>query len=246
MDFFDLVNISERNIEIIDPLTPEKVLTVGKYLRLREGSRVIDFGCGYAEPLALWAEHYGISGIGIDVRQHVCERARRKLSERGLADRLEIVCGKGAEYSFEEGAFDAAACLGATFIWEGFKPTVRAMCRAIHGSGRLAIGEPYWNTDSIPAEIRAAEPGFLTERELVDVIRKEGLDLAYVVRSSHDDWDAYEAGNWDGLLLWLDENPEHPERDDVIRHLHKIQDEYVGYVREHMGWAAYVLTPKVH
>jgi SAM-dependent methyltransferase len=244
MEFFDLVNISERNIEIIDPLTPEKVLTVGKYLRLREGARVIDFGCGYAEQLALWAEHYGISGVGIDVREHVCERARRKLADRGLSERIEIVCAKGAEYSFEEGSFDVAVCLGATFIWSGFKPTVRALKRAIRGSGRIAVGEPYWKTDNVPAEVKAAEPGFMTERELVDIVRKEDLDLAYVVRSSHDDWDTYEASNWDGLLLWLDENPDHPERDDVIRHLHKIQDEYVGYVREHMGWAVYVLARK--
>ena len=95
-----------------------------------------------------------------------------------------------------------------------------------------------------PSEYRAADPGFTTERELVDVVRKEDLDLAYVVRSSHDDWDTYEAGNWDGLLLWLDENPDHPERGDVIRHLHKIQDEYAGYVREYMGWAVYVLASK--
>ena len=244
MEFFDLVNISERNIEIIDPLTPEKVLTVGKYLRLREGARVIDFGCGYAEPLVLWAEHFGISGIGIDIREHVCERARRKIADRGLSDRLEIVCAKGAEYAFEEGAFDVAVCLGATFIWSGFKPTVRALKRAIRDGGRIAVGEPYWRTDNVPAEIKAAEPGFMTERELVDIVRKGDLDLAYVVRSTQDDWDTYEASNWDGLLLWLDENPDHPERGDVIRHLHKIQDEYVGYVREHLGWAVYVLARK--
>lgn len=245
MEFFDLVNISERKIEIINPFSREKILTVGEYLRLREGARVIDFGCGYAEQLALWAEHYGISGVGVDIREHVCERARRKLSERGLADRLEIICANGAEYPFEERGFDAAVCLGATFIWSGFKPTVRALKRAIHGNGRLAVGEPYWKTDGVPAEYRAAEPGFMTERELVDVVRKDDLDLAYVIRSSHDDWDTYEAANWDGLLLWLDENPDHPERDDVIRHLRKIQDEYVGYVREYLGWAVYVLARKV-
>jgi hypothetical protein len=106
------------------------------------------------------------------------------------------------------------------------------------------VGEPYWKTDNVPTEYKAAEPGFMTERELIDVVRKENLDLAYVVRSSHDDWDNYEASNWDGLLLWLDENPDHPERDDVIRHLRKNQDEYVGYVREYLGWAVYVLAAK--
>jgi len=94
MQFFDLVDISERYMELVNPSTPEKVMTLGKFLRLGEGSRVIDFGCGYAEPLVLWAEQFGIVGTGIDVREHACERARRKVSEKGLSDRIEIVCGK--------------------------------------------------------------------------------------------------------------------------------------------------------
>ena len=40
--------------------TPDKVLALGRCLQLREGSRVLDFGCGYAEPLALWAARFGM------------------------------------------------------------------------------------------------------------------------------------------------------------------------------------------
>ena len=47
MKFFDLVNISERYMEIINPSTPEKILTVGKILGIGQDSRIIDFGCGY-------------------------------------------------------------------------------------------------------------------------------------------------------------------------------------------------------
>jgi len=62
MKFFDLVNISERYMEIVNPSTLEKVLTIGKVLGLKEGNRVIDFGCGYGEVLSLWRQHFGISG----------------------------------------------------------------------------------------------------------------------------------------------------------------------------------------
>ncbi len=245
MEFFDFVNISERTIELINPLTPEKVVLTGKYLRLREGARVIDFGSGYAEPLVIWAENYGVSGIGIDIRQHVCDRALQKLKARGLQDRIKIVCGKGAEYTFEEGAFDAATCIGASFIWKGFEPTLKAMRSAIKPRGRIAIGEPYWVSPDVPAKVREAEPDFLTEPELLRIIRKEGFELEYVIRSSPDDWDTYEASNWHGLILWLEENPDHPERQEVIDYLHKNQDEYAGYLRQNLGWAVYVLAPSV-
>jgi len=244
MEFFDLVDISERNMEIVNPSTPEKTITIGKFLGLREGSRVIDFGCGYAEPLVLWAEQFGIVGTGIDVRAQACERASRKVSERGLGNRIEIVCADGADYRFEEHAYDAATCIGASFIWGGYRPTICAMRRAIHAEGRLGIGEPYWLRDSIPTRCTEQEPSVCREHELLHITREEDFDFEYVVRASHDDWDRYEADNWRGLIRWIEENPNHAERDEVISHLHKIQDEYLDYGREYMGWAMYVLAPR--
>jgi SAM-dependent methyltransferase len=242
MNFFDLVNISERYIELVNPSTPEKVLTIGQFLGLKAGSRVIDFGCGYGEVLALWAERFGIAGIELDVREHACDRARKKMSERGLAARIEIVCMNAAEYSFEKQAFDVAACIGASFIWGGYRPTIHAMKDAIHADGKLVIGEPYWLTEHVPPEYAKGERVH-TEYELLQIAHDEGFDFEYMVRASHDDRGGYEAGNWYGLVRWLEENPEHPERQEVIDHLHKIQDEYLRYGREYMGWAMYILNP---
>jgi ubiquinone/menaquinone biosynthesis C-methylase UbiE len=140
MEFLDLMTISERYMELVNPSTPEKIINFGKYLRLHKSSRVIDFGCGYAESLVLWAKHYGIVGIGVDAREHACERAKRKVSEKGLSDRIKIICAKGEDYEFEEQAFDAATCIGASFIWGGYGPTICAMSRAICAGVRLGIG----------------------------------------------------------------------------------------------------------
>ena len=246
MEFFDLVNISERYMELASPTTPDKIVQFGKHLMLHAGSRVIDFACGYAEALVLWAEHLGITGIGVEVREHACERARRKITEKGLGDRIEIVCARAADYSFNEQAFDAATCVGASFICGGYRPTIRAMRRAIRREGRLGIGEPYWLKDSVPPQVAAREASIHREIELLHIARQEGFDFEYAVRSSHDDWDRYEAGNWQGLVRWLEENPDHPERDEVIAHLHKLQDEYLNYGREYLGWAMYVLAPQLY
>ena len=243
MEFFDLVNISERYIELVNPTTPEKVVKLGDVLGLRENSRVIDFGCGYAEALVLWAERFGIQGTGIDVREHACERARQKVATHGLSERIEIVCANGAQYAFEENVFDAATCLGASFIWGDFRKTVQAMRRAVHPSGRLGIGEPYWRRDCVPPEYAARNPSFQRETDLLRIAREEGFDLGYVLRSSHDDWDRYQADNWRGLLTWLEENPGHPEREQVTAHLRANQDDYLRYGREYLGWAMYVLVP---
>jgi len=245
MKRYDLFNISERYMEILNPSTPEKLLGVGEILEIDQNGRVIDFGCGYGEVLALWAERFGISGVGIDIREHACDRARSKMKERGLAERIEIVCANGREYPFKENTFDVALCIGASFIWGGYRPTIQAMKKAIHTEGKLVIGEVYWLKGNVPLEYvnSTAPPDTKYEYELLQVANEEGFDLEYVVRASNDDWDRYSAGNWHGLIRWIDENLDHPERQEVIDHLHKIQDEYLRYEREYLGWAMYVLNP---
>lgn len=243
MEWFDLRNIAERYMELVNPSSNDKVLKVGRFLRLEPGSQVLDFGCGFAEPLVLWAEEYGISGIGIDIRTEACARARRKIADRQLADRLEIVCGAGADYAFTPGTFDAVTCLGATFVFGGFRPTIRAMRRALRPGGRMAIGEPYRLQADVSGEYAAMNAAFHTEHELLAIIREEGYNLEVVVRSDQDDWDRYKSDNWHGLIRWLEENPNHPERAEVVAWLHADQDEYLRYERAYLGWAMYVLAP---
>ncbi|MFC2038346.1 SAM-dependent methyltransferase [Chloroflexota bacterium] len=243
MDFLELFDISERYMEIINPSTLEKLMKIGDMLDLDEKSRIIDFGCGYGEQLALWAEKYGISGTGIDIRQPACDRARKKMHDRGLDGRIEIACSAGAEYPFEKHSFDVALCVGATFIWDGYKAAIPAMKEAVRAGGRLVIGEPYWLKGDIPPEYSIDSHTIYTEYELLQIAREAGYDFEYVVRSSQDDWDRYESGNWHGLIRWLEENPDHPERQDVIDRLHQSQDEYLKFGREYLGWAIYILNP---
>ena len=243
MEFFDLVNISEQFMELVNPISPEKVMKVGEVSGLNQDSRVIEFGSGYGEVLALWAEAFGISGIGIEIRDYACQRATKKMQERGFANRIKIVCANAAGHEFEKHAFDVAACVGATFIWDGFRSTIRAMREAVRPAGKLVIGEQYWQTDRVPSKYAKEEKAMLTELELLQIIRDEGYDLEYVARATHDEWDRYVTQDWHGLLRWIEENTNHPEREEVIRHFHMMQDKYVKYDREHMGWAMYVLKP---
>ena len=80
MEFFDLMSISHRYMEILNPSSSEKIIKLGKLLKLKKGNRVIDFGCGCAEPLILWAEEFGITGIGIDISEDFCDQQGKSWS----------------------------------------------------------------------------------------------------------------------------------------------------------------------
>ena len=242
MQPFDFYDIAERYFELINPLNAEKVIEAGRYLHLSSKSRVIDFGCGYGEALALWTEEFNISGIGVEIRDHAVDRARKKMIIRGLASSIQIIHADGADYDFEKQAFDAASCMGASFIWKGFESAVAALKTAIKPSGRVLIGEPYWKGDHTPPEYHGDEP-IHSEREILDIVHQHGFNIEYLIRSSDDDWAHYEASNWQGLIAWLEEHPDHPEKSEVTEWLQRQQDDYFRFGRDYLGWALYILNP---
>jgi SAM-dependent methyltransferase len=245
MDFLDIYTIAERDIELVNPTSPEKILLVGKMLGLAPGMKVIDFGAGYAEPMILWAKEFGIAGVGIEFREACCKRAQKKISALGLDDRLQMIHKDASKYNFRKGAYDVAVCIGASFIWNGFGPTVRKLVQAVRPGGKIAVGEPYWLKTPAPREYVKRLEGYTmyTEHELLGLARAGKYDFDTIVRSSLDDWDRYETGNWHGLQKWLEENPRHPDRKQVIDWLHKNQEEYIRWGREYLGWAIYVMCP---
>jgi SAM-dependent methyltransferase len=241
MEFFELKNISERFINLINPSSPEKMIRIGEILRLHPESQVIDFGCGFGEVLALWGEHFGISGLGIDIREHACQRAHQRIAMANLDERIEIICANGANYSFEKNVYDVAVCTGASFIWDKFGDALIALSTAVHKGGKIVIGEPHWLSDETPPVYRQRMEEVHSEYELLQRIHEEGMELEYLVRASHDDWDRYEADNRNGLVRWIEENPHHLEQDSVVEHLRQSQEEYLQYGRQYLGWAIYVL-----
>ncbi len=57
-------------------------------------SKVLDLGCGDGEFLiSLCKGHIGLRGYGVDLSQEVIALARRRLSNEGLADRIEVMVG---------------------------------------------------------------------------------------------------------------------------------------------------------
>ena len=83
---------------------------VAQKLRLREGMRFLDVGCGWGSMLIHAAERYGVTGIGVTISRRQAELARARVLEAGVADRIEI---RLADYrDVADGPYDAVSSIG--------------------------------------------------------------------------------------------------------------------------------------
>src|SRR5512147_2509481 len=143
MDIPRIFNITESAHRIHNPITPEKLATLGVAMRLESGTRVLDLGSGSGDMLCTWARDQGIIGIGIDMSQLFTEQAKHRAEELGVADQVKFIHGDAAGYVSDEKA-SVAACVGATWIGGGVAGTIELLARSLRAGGIILIGEPYW------------------------------------------------------------------------------------------------------
>lgn len=67
MDIPRIFTVSESEHRIHNPFTEEKYATLGRVLRMKPGTRILDLGSGTGEMLCTWARDYGITGTGTGI-----------------------------------------------------------------------------------------------------------------------------------------------------------------------------------
>src|SRR5512145_861298 len=102
MDIPRIFNITESAHRIHNPITPEKLATLGAALRLESGARVLDLGSGSGEMLCTWARDHGITGIGVDMSRLFTEQAKRRAQELGVAGQITFIHGDAAGFVSDE------------------------------------------------------------------------------------------------------------------------------------------------
>jgi len=230
--------IAERDHELQNPTSPEKIRLLGERLRLRPESRVLDVACGKAGPAVLLASAYGCRIVGVERSPVFVEEARARIAAAGLAERVEVVEGDAQAYVVEPESVDAALCLGASFVWHDLDGTLAALAPAVRPGGYVVVGEPFWRSWPLPDDVEGL--GYLPLRETVGRFEAAGLPLVSLIASSEDDWDAYESLHWHALEEWLAENRSDPDAPDIRDRHERARDDYLRFERALLGWAIFV------
>ncbi len=248
MDIPRIFNISESAHRIHNPITPEKLATLGAALRLEPGTRVLDLGSGSGEMLCTWARDHGITGTGIDMSALFTEQAKHRAVELGVADKVTFIHGDAAGYVSEEKA-GVAACIGATWIGDGVAGTIELLARSLLPGGIILVGEPFWRhlppSEEVAKQCEAHSiADFLVLPERIASFARLGYDVVEMVLADQDGWDRYEAAKWLTMRRWLDANPDDAFAGEVRAQLTTEPERYSAYAREYLGWGVFALMQR--
>ena len=248
MDIPRIFNITESAHRIHNPITPEKLATLGAALRLEPGARVLDLGSGSGEMLCTWARDHGVIGTGIDMSRLFTEQAKLRAEELGVADQVKFIHGDAAGYVSDE-KVDVAACVGATWIGGGVAGTIELLARSLRTGGIILIGEPYWRqlppTEDVAKGCLAHSiSDFLRLPELLASFGRLGYDVVEMVLADQDGWDRYEAAKWLTMRRWLEANPDDELTKDVRAQLNSEPERYAACTREYLGWGVFALMKR--
>ncbi|MGA1796559.1 MAG: SAM-dependent methyltransferase [bacterium] len=248
MDIPRIFNITESAHRIHNPITPEKLATLGAALRLESGARVLDLGSGSGEMLCTWARDYGIIGTGIDMSQLFSEQAKRRAEELNVTDRVEFIHDDAAGYVADK-KVGVAACLGATWIAGGVAGTIELLAQSLRTGGIILVGEPYWRqlppTEDVAKRCLAGSiSDFLLLPELLASFGHRDYDVVEMVLADQDGWDRYEAAKWLTMRRWLEANPDDELAKDVRAKMTSEPERYAAYTREYLGWGVFALMTR--
>ncbi len=244
MDRWKYYDIIHQRHSLMNPVDETKLERLYDLLELKPNASVIDIGCGKGEMLIRLAEKYDIKGLGIDKSPYCVREAEKGKRQRVPQADVRFLEMDGAHYKAESGeSSHLAMCIGATWIYGGYRNTVRALGGMTRSSAFVMVGEPFWRTNP-PREYLQSEglsvDSFGTHHGNATTGESEGLRLVYTVVSSQEDWDRSEGLHWSTAAEYALAHPEDTDLEELLARDSKERESYLRWGRDTLGWAIYL------
>jgi SAM-dependent methyltransferase len=225
-------SIAERDHDFQNPTSAEKIRRIGEWLRLGPESRVLDIASGKGGPALILAASFGCRITCVERAPEFAAAARVRVAKAGLGDSIEVVESDARDFPLEPESWDAALCLGATFVWDDLDGTLSALLPSVRAGGHVVVGEPF-SRRSPPVGMN--DRGYVSLPETAARIERHGVSLIGLIGSSTEEWDRYESLHWRAVEDWLAEN----EDDELRRESEEHKRQYLAR-RDTFSWAIFL------
>lgn len=95
--------------ETLEQAQLNKLDMICRKLRLQEGERMLDIGCGWGALICHAAKHYGVRAHGITLSKEQLALTQERIRSEGLSD---LVTAELKDYAYVEGPFDKISSIG--------------------------------------------------------------------------------------------------------------------------------------
>lgn len=231
--------VAEGAHELQNPTSEEKLVLLGERLGLGPESRVLDIASGRGGPALVLARAFGCSIEGIEIEPAFQEVAAARAQAQGLSSLLSFRVEDASSAALPPETYDAALCLGASFVYGDLAETVTRLASAVKPGGYVVVGEPYWRRLPLPEDYEERDLILTTLEGTVAIFETERLPVVSIIVSSEDDWDRYETLHWQAVERWVAENTTDPDAPDIAARAERHKRTYLRYGRDYLGWAIF-------
>lgn len=242
MDVWKFYSVREKLHLYCNPLSKDRFEILLRLLRLKPNSTVLDIACGKGEFLVRLAELYHVTGVGVDISPHFAKEAQTKAKQRVPDAPLAFIQVDAKNYKPPADVlFDLTSCMGATWIWNGYKGTLEALKNMTKPEGTIIVGEPYWlkppDTEYLKADNMKKETYADSHYDNIKTGESLGLSCVYTLVSTQQDFDHYETLGWWAITQYAEANPDDPDVPELLDRIKKEKHIYLQWGRDTMGWA---------
>lgn len=211
---------------------------------LNKNPHILDIGCGPGMQTLDIADFTTGSIIAVDMHQPFLDQLSERATQKGIANRIQIMNADMASLDFEPATFDLIWSEGAAYIM-GFENALNSWKRILKKPGYLAVTEISWIKSNPPEEVQhffdEEYPVMNDVESNVEVIQNAGYEMIgnFILPKSAW-WDNYYTPIETKLPAFRDKYKTDPEA-LAVAELHEVEIDMYRKYSDFYGYVFYVM-----